>query len=406
MGKKKLTEPNLFGEEVHEVCPVIKKGRTKLTPAQSEFNRLNKKILALRNDIRELPEREQIIKTFFAEHIASLFDEERDLVLRLLDRLDAIYEGAFKLTKKEKSVLPELVLKEMEHMDDFNLSEEQQKWVDGLKNKYLDIVSEMTYEEREQESVDIALSFCRLMGVKPNAKMKKAKTEAEFDAALQEYLRKEREKEMQKEEKKEKKKASDPKEKKMSKRELKQKLQEEQTMKSIREIYIELVKELHPDKELNEQTRQLKEERMKQLTEAYQAKDLASMLRMQVEWLEETSVSPDTQDNDVLKRYNKVLRTQLQRLEEEYSLMCQAPFPGVLGTYGGFRKYKLKDLYWRLSEMRKMHLYELDRMKEYTESFSTASATKSILKEFGRMLADKQKGNDMFMDFLDLLINE
>ncbi|MBP3518098.1 MAG: J domain-containing protein [Parabacteroides sp.] len=401
MRKKKPIMLDLFGEKSEEICPVINKGRQKLSAAQSEFNRLNKKIVALRDDIRELPEREQIIKTFFDEQAASLFDEERDLTLRLLERLDAAYEGGMKLTKKEKNILPELLLKEMEYVDDFNLSEEQQQRVDELSDKYQDIASGMTREEREKEAVEAAMAFCSMMGVKPNAKMKKAKTTAEFEEALEDHLMKEWEKKMEKAEDRGTKKASSGfKEKKLSKRELKQKLQEEQTMKSIRGIYIELVKALHPDKELDEKMRQLKEERMKQLTKAYQAKDLASLLRMQIEWLEESSVSPETQTDDVLKRYNKLLRSQLQRLEEEYELMCKAPFPGVLGTYGGFRIYRVKDLKKKLSDMLDVHINELDKIKEYVELASINAGLKAILKEF----ALKRKEEDDFADFLDFFM--
>ena len=158
MGKKKSIQQDLFGDVRKEVYPVIKKSRQKLSAAQSEFNRLNKKIAALRNEIRELPEREQIIKTFFAEQVASLFDEERDLVLQLVKHLDAVYEGKMKLTKKEKAILPELILQEMNHIDNFDLSEEQQQYVDEIINKYLDITSGMTHEEREQEAIDIMIS--------------------------------------------------------------------------------------------------------------------------------------------------------------------------------------------------------------------------------------------------------
>ena len=43
----------------------------------------------------------------------------------------------------------------------------------------------------------------------------------------------------------------------------------------------------------------LKEERMKQLTKAYQEKDLASLLRMQINWLEESAKEPIDQTDDV-----------------------------------------------------------------------------------------------------------
>lgn len=395
---------DLFGEKVQNNCPVIKKGRQKLSAAQSEFNRLNKKIVALRDDIRELPEREKFIKTFFDEHVARLFDEEKTITFQWLDRLDAIYEGGVKLTKKEKELLSEFILKKLEVLNAFDLSDEQQQRVDMLDNKYLDISSGMTKEERDLDAVNVGLRFCSLMGVELSEKMKNAKTEAEFNDALEEQMRKEIEKEVQKMEEESKKAPSGPKAKKMSRYELKQKLQEEQTLKSIREIYIELVKELHPDKESDETKRQLKEERMKQLTEAYQAKDLALLLRMQVEWIEESAVSPETQTDEVLRRYNKVLRSQLKHLEDEYSLLCQSPFPGVLGIYGDCRKFKLKDLESKLSYILRNHTSDLEEMKLEVKSFSTARGTKASLKEFGKKLAENPFGEDLFDDIFKMLM--
>lgn len=406
MGKKKSITQDLFGEVHKEVCPVIKKGRQKLSAAQSEFNRLNKKIAALRDEIRELPERERIIKTFFEEQVAFLFDEEKALIFQLVEHLDAVYEGKMKLTKKEKSILPELILQEITHTDNFDLSEEQQQFIDRLRNKYMDITSGMTREEREKETIDVMLDMCSIFGVKVTAKMKKARTGAEFEMAFQEYLRKQWEKNQLEEEKKETKKkgSSAQKEKKLSKRALKEKLQEEQTMKSIRTIYIELVKELHPDKETDEETRLLKEERMKQLTKAYQEKDLAALLRMQVEWLEESAVSPETQADDVLKRYNKLLKSQLERLEEEYHLMCTAPFPGVLGAYGGFRKYRLNVLEVELSVMLRTHHCELDSLKAYMNAILDLKELKVIIKEFGRVQSLKRKKKNELGEFFDLFM--
>lgn len=409
--KKEKTQLNLFAAE-EAVCPVIKKGRAKLSAAQSEFNRLNKKITLLKEDIQELPEREQVIKQFFDTHVNSLFDEERELKLQLLDRLDSIYSGAMKLTKKEKTLFPVFILAETEGVEDFVLSAEQQTRLKEIREKYLDITSGLTQEEREKEAVKAALEFCSIMGIKPNARMKKARTEAELEAELEEMLRSQWEKEMKKEIEKGEKEPSGKKgkktQKKLSQREIKQKLQEEQTLKSIREIYIELVKELHPDRETDENVRQQKEQRMKQLTEAYQAKDLASLLRMQIEWLEESAVRPDAQTDDVLKRYNKVLRSQLQRLEEEYRLMCAAPIPGVLGAYGGFRKYKLNALKFELDYMLNIHAGELYNIKEYVASFSNQAGVKANLKRFGNHLEEEEKYllDDMDDALWDMLLKE
>ena len=405
--KQTLKTKTLFPSE-SPACPVIQMERVKLSRAQAEFNRLNEKIATMKADIQELPEREKRIIAFYKEFAQPLFDKESELKYGYLLYLDKMYETS-KFTDKDRSTLEELIVNECEGLENFRIPEEKLAEMLAIRYKYTEIITGLNREEQEKIAVEDTLDMLSMFGIKPNAKMKKAKDEAELFDAVEDYLRSQLEKEMQKEEKKQTRKGQqkqieEPR-RKLTKKEVEQKFQEEQTLKSIREIYIELVKELHPDKETDEAIRVIKEERMKCLTDAYQKKDLSSLLSMQIDWLEETAQHPDTKSDEVLKRYNKVLKTQLERLEEEFYLLCEAPFPAVEPPYDQYRKTSLSRLEGDLKELLHRHKGDMIGIETYITSVSTLANLKRFLKSYAKDLRQKikeEEEDDIFAQFYDM----
>lgn len=400
---KLFQDPESANDDL-SLTPVIKKGRTKLTTAQAEFNRLNKKISKLKAEITLIPEKERKILAFYQEHAKPLFEKETAMKCDYLIYLDGIYNSG-KLSKTDQKTIVELIVTECEGVTDY-MDEAQRSAITPLIYKYEELAYGMTHEELEQEAVNETLLSLTMMGFKPTPAMKKAKTEEEFFKAFIDYMQKEMEKMATAEEKKQQKRAakqenktSQAKEKKMSKAEMNQKLQEEQTLKSMREIYLELVKELHPDREMDETLRALKEERMKQLTEAYKQKDLASLLMMQINWLQEESAkNPQAQTDDVLKRFNKLLRAQLDRLDEEFHLMCMAPLPGVENAYSELRDVPLKDIDLHLKALLFQQEKLLESAKEYMQSVSTLTGMRAFLKKYRKQKKEEEE-DELFDNF-------
>ena len=390
MGKKDTQKElafDMFQDQEKMMIPIIQKGRKKLSGAQTSFNRLNKKIAKLKMIIDELPQREHVIKKYFDENSFCLFEQEAQLTEELLCNLDRVYKTA-RLTKKEKLYLPELILDECEHLDDLPFDEKRREALEAIRQDYIQISTGLSQEEIHKQGLESMLSFCEMLGLTPTEDMKNAKNPEEFFQAVYEAKKLVDEQENQNSSKK----------KKLSKREIEKEIQAEKTWKSIRGIYLELVKELHPDKEVDETQQLLKEERMKQLTKAYQEKDLASLLRMQINWLEESAKEPIDQTDDVLKQYNKVLQAQVDRLEQEYDLLCNAPFPGILGAYAGFRKYSLKELPGVLEQMNNLHKKEIDNLETYVALSRNVKGVKLCLKDFIYM--QEHKGLDTIFDNL------
>lgn len=90
--------------------------------------------------------------------------------------------------------------------------------------------------------------------------------------------------------------------------------------KSIRSVYTSLVKHLHPDKEMDETQKAIKTEAIKDVTKAYEAKDMLGLLILQAKY----GIIDAALDDSDLRNYNAVLRKQITTLEKEHMSILQA----------------------------------------------------------------------------------
>ncbi|MDI9864686.1 hypothetical protein QM480_10155 [Flectobacillus sp. DC10W] len=88
------------------------------------------------------------------------------------------------------------------------------------------------------------------------------------------------------------------------------------TNKTARSIYMELVKEFHPDLESDEEEKLRKTKLMHLITEAYSKNDLYELLKLRMTLITEQE-KPQTFVEPQLKRYNKILIKQILFLEKE-----------------------------------------------------------------------------------------
>jgi hypothetical protein len=135
---------------------------------------------------------------------------------------------------------------------------------------------------------------------------------------------------------------SDKKKKKSKKqieRELKQaaldKEKEELEQKSVRGIYIELAKVLHPDAEMNEEEKLWKQELMKEVNLAYEAKNLFKLLELEMTWLSKQNNYLADMPLQKLKTYNSMLQDQAAKLEFEYFMLERDPRFSDVIEYAG-----------------------------------------------------------------------
>ena len=117
--------------------------------------------------------------------------------------------------------------------------------------------------------------------------------------------------------------------KKKSKKQLEKeknaKEEEDSKLKSVRSIYVALAKVLHPDTVMDETDKIRREELMKKVTVAYNNKDIATLLKMEMEWVTNETNNLDSLSDDKLKMYISTLKEQVKELEMESIQMQYHP---------------------------------------------------------------------------------
>ncbi|WP_258048907.1 hypothetical protein [Hymenobacter sp. NBH84] len=96
----------------------------------------------------------------------------------------------------------------------------------------------------------------------------------------------------------------------------KKQAEEKNITKAVRTLYMDLVKHLHPDREPDEAEKARKTELLKQVTTAYEANELLTLLRLQLELNRIDQAHLENMAEEQLRYYNKLLREQARELED------------------------------------------------------------------------------------------
>jgi hypothetical protein len=90
---------------------------------------------------------------------------------------------------------------------------------------------------------------------------------------------------------------------------------EELRKRSVANIYKQLARVLHPDLERDSQRQEEKGRLMQELTEAYRQNDLHTLLRLEMQWIENEGSDIERLTEEKLGVYNEVLSGQVEGLE-------------------------------------------------------------------------------------------
>ncbi|RYC69116.1 hypothetical protein [Spirosoma sordidisoli] len=100
-------------------------------------------------------------------------------------------------------------------------------------------------------------------------------------------------------------------------RDAKRQLDERNSTKAVRTLYMDLVKTFHPDREPDEAEKERKTTIMQRVTEAYEKSDLMALLRLQLEFNRIDQQQLDTLVDEQLRYYNRILKQQADELNDE-----------------------------------------------------------------------------------------
>jgi len=100
---------------------------------------------------------------------------------------------------------------------------------------------------------------------------------------------------------------------------------EEFRKRSIAKLYKQLARVLHPDLEQDRGRQSEKVQLMQELTEAYRQSDLHTLLRLELQWIENESGNVERLSEEKLGVYNEVLSDQAKALEKRLRELLYHP---------------------------------------------------------------------------------
>ncbi|OJV20046.1 MAG: hypothetical protein BGO21_11700 [Dyadobacter sp. 50-39] len=156
--------------------------------------------------------------------------------------------------------------------------------------------------------------------------------------------------------------------------------QQLKTTKSVRSVYMELVKTFHPDRETDEAEKQRKTETMQRITTAYQANNLLDLLKLQMELEQIDRTGLENLNKNQLSYYNKILRQQVEELDlqkvsiqQKISAICGLPYQHANSQVTVIAKFNtnINELKAEIKNIRKVYKHWLvpSQLKAYLKPF-------------------------------------
>ena len=174
--------------------------------------------------------------------------------------------------------------------------------------------------------------------------------------------------------------ANRPKTEKQIQKEERQKAAELAVSKTTKHIYMDLVKNFHPDTELDETKRLWKTEIMQQITVAYGEDDYIKLLELQMTLLEDRDNALEKFDDKQLRFFNDALKLQIQDLGMQLQVSSPAMNPMLPGAdlFDLNRDRMLRNIKTRVKNMQK----DTQMFRNSSEYIQTLRGFKEYVKTY------------------------
>lgn len=297
----------------------IVKEKTSLSKAQKEFNELTRQIEKTERDLATLREAADRIQQRVEGELRPLLKKLTDVQVKLV----RLYDRA--ATQQDVSRADRRKLAELITELTFDLID--QHGIDALKPIH-DRYSDVTFDERirhQQQSDALGDNKRTNEEAHPEGTPAEEDSWEKAEAEAEEWRRKRAEEER----------AARPKSEKQQAREAKRAEEARNITRSVRALYMDLVKTFHPDREPDETEKIRKTEIMQRVTQAYDANDLLGLLRLQMEFNRIDQEHLETLADEQLGYYNKLLKGQVAELDAKLFAL-QSRLGRMLGSAFGF----------------------------------------------------------------------
>ena len=357
---------------------------TPVTKPQQDFNKLVEKIAHLRHEI-------ELVKAFNL-HLERRVGAEYDPLIRksneqscaLVHVFDRAYQsGNFKGRdlKKLEHLIVKIAFTLLEN-GDFNELKPIFEQYNGAP------FDEINDEMDEEISMVMREMMEQMFNVRLDDEVDISDPE-KFQAHLEEKIK-------EKEEAGFERKSTAKKSKKQQEKADKKLAEAEKVSKSVREVYLDLVKAFHPDREPDEAEKIRKTAIMQRVTAAYEKNDLLVLLELQLEFERIDAHSLNSIAEERLLHFNKVLSNQARELREELLEHNDhlAELGEVLLDDGGYfmGKIKRENIEPAFNAKMKELKTRFENLKKEVRLLSSSAELKAFLKYYQIPKASKRDG--------------
>ncbi len=339
----------------NHIIAIEKKGE-KLSRLQTQFNSYTQKIDAMKQFITQAKTNLDFGRNLYNDKITPVYIKMRTVDIDIIYTLDKHFED-LKATKTFKKNISYYIVAEVPAM--IEATDEQK-----LKDIYVKHNGQSYEDEMEEKNSEANDMMKNMFGFDMNDPEKMAEfMNKQKGGSFQDFMNSmlggmngmgndNNDQKSAKNENHEQRQA-----KKKTAAQVAKELKEEQEAKNIgqasRKIYTELVKQFHPDKEPDEQERERKTEIMKRITIAYEKNDLFDLLKLQLEYLQIDKDHINKLADDKLKYYNKILKEQLEELQDELSEVTESGNPFEMSFFDKYCRGTQADITKRIEKERK-----------------------------------------------------
>ncbi len=368
------------------------RGGTKkqLSKNQLAFNKLTQKIEKLNKEIERKNLQFDAALKMYATALYPAQLKVLEARNKLISTLWEIYRSK-KLSKANQRHLKQVLL--------FHLDESFAQHTTEPSKELQDIFSALngiSYQQVKKEEADMMAEQMKAMfaNFKMDTEGLDVTDEAAMAAKLEEFQQQIEMEEAVQEEKRNQRKA---KKKKSAKQEEYEKLQQavqDAKQKNIGSIYRQLAKIFHPDLEQDAEKKVAKEILMKELTSAYESKDLHALLSLELKWIYKESSHLETLAEDKLSVYLQLLKEQVSNLVyEKQSIFEQPQYAVLVEQFGPVIQAKPVEIVQQQVNM------ELATARSFEEDIVDFKSDKA-LKHVDRMIKlwKKERDNDAYDD--------
>ena len=305
-----------------------KAGKHPLTKNQMAFNKLTERIEKLH---KEIERKHELFEGAIKLYSQKVFPIQKEMILQKRKMLDVLWQN-YQTRKLSATDQRNLKIILQEHLHEY-LTLLNEKPDEKLKQIFREIEGE-TYEAfaKREDAMKKAVMQEMLDNLDVDIDMDEVDFSDEND--LKEKLAEAQEKLQEQQDKK----AEEREQRKKNKKKTKAQLEKEQLKQAVTEskqknistIYKQLAKLFHPDLEQDELRRAEKEILMKELTAAYEAKNLHALLTLELKWIHNENDHLESLTDEKLAVYLQILREQAEGLERQKNELFLQPRYAVL----------------------------------------------------------------------------